>query len=77
MTLRPYSTKTKINHKLPGPNLQYAEHWICNPGIASLNPGVTLTFCKDFFYLDFTTPKDYFINFELSQSLGGAKMGDP
>ena len=29
------------------------------------------------FYLGFTTRQDYFTHFELSQSLGGAKMGDP
>ena len=29
-----------------------------------------------FFDLGFTTHQDYFTHFELSQSLGGAKMGD-
>ena len=30
-----------------------------------------------FFHLGFTVHQDYFTNFELSQSLGGAKKGDP
>ena len=30
-----------------------------------------------FFHLGFTTHQDYFTHFEPSQSLGGAKMGDP
>ena len=30
-----------------------------------------------FYYLGFTARKDYFTHFELSQSLGGAKTGDP
>ena len=29
------------------------------------------------FYLSFTAHQDYFTHFELSQSLGGAKTGDP
>ena len=30
-----------------------------------------------FFYLGFMTCQDYFTHFEPSQSLSGAKMGDP
>ena len=30
-----------------------------------------------YFYLCFTAHHDYFTHFEQSQSLGGAKMGDP
>ena len=30
-----------------------------------------------FLYLGFTARQDYFTHFELSQSIGGAKMGHP
>ena len=38
---------------------------------------VLFLFLFIFFYLGFTTHQDYFTHFEPSQSLGGAKTGDP
>ena len=43
----------------------------------TLGRSFSLVSLELFFYLGFTARQDYFTQFEPSQSLGGAKTGDP
>ena len=52
----------------------FTEHFKCISIYLDVFKGPVLRVCFD---LDFTARRDYFTHFEPSQSLGGAKTGDP